>query len=605
MRNGGIQIRVSDVLFALQKRWKIIISLTFVGLVFGLMLSAMTYVESSLQSFSVAGSYVITTRNPDGSYINSASHAGNNDFHLAEDMADAVTYILRSDRVLNEIINREELLGVTADDIRGALTVNRYGSTQIMEMALEWHNSDEGLAIWSGIVEIAGALLPELLQMGSLEILNPPEARALGVGGVGTKIWMFLAVLGFAAGLGYAMMELLMHPTLNNVKDVETMFGLETIGTIPRDNAYFRRKTSMLVENEPGSSEIVQNYSAAAYILRNRLGTRDKHHCFYVTSATAQEGKSTVAANLAIQLSDMEHKTLLVDFDTRNPSLGTLFLENVDYAHSLNALYRGESNEADAITTLTGYLDLLPMVLEHNPISMDGMVVELIQRLTEKYEYVILDASPVGMVSDTLSLNQVANTVLYVVGYDKATIPEIQSSLEKLDKSGIRVLGCIINGVMTNRGLMQGGGDSRKRRGGKGRKPAGAQKPAQRFEGEAGASGPAPVDGLVKVPRGASARSGAEKPSGGGAKKRRGLFGRRRAGDDAAAAPEPEARERVSMPAPPKNIFEDLMAEDAREDALSDQDTAQALYRMGIEGTWDSGAPSEDAGENAGDGGEA
>ena len=241
-----------------------------------------------------------------------------------------------------------------------------------------------------------------------------------------------------------------MRPTLTNVKDVETVFGLETIGIIPKDPAFFTRKGSILVKEDVGSSAVLQNFSSSAYILRNRLNAREQHHCFYVTSSIKQEGRSTVAANLAIQLSDMEHRTLLIDFDTHNPSLGTLFLNNVEYSRSLNALYRGEINEADAITTLTGYLDLLPMVLEHGSISMDSMIVDLVKRLKEKYEYVILDAPPVGKESDTLSLNQVANSVLFVIGYDKATVPEIQDSLEKLDKSGIRVIGCIINYAQTS-----------------------------------------------------------------------------------------------------------------------------------------------------------
>ncbi len=143
----------------------------------------------------------------------------------------------------------------------------------------------------------------------------------------------------------------------------------------------------------------------------------------------------------------MEHKTLLIDFDIRNPSLGALFMDKVDYTHSLNALYRGEATEEDAITPLTGYLDLLPAVLEHNAMSMDGTVTELIQRLREKYEYIILDSAPVGEASETLSLNRVANTVLFVIGYDSTPLPVIQSALEKLDKSGIRVLGCVVNAV--------------------------------------------------------------------------------------------------------------------------------------------------------------
>ena len=447
MRNGGIQIRVSDMLFILKKRWKTIAGLTLLGLVFGFLLSGMTYVQTSFQTFEVTGSFAIGTQNEQGRFLGGNTAATNNDYHLAEDMADAVRYILLSDKVLAQVIDDQALLGVTVAQLRSNLNITQYKDTQILEMTLTWRTPAEGLEIWNALYAVGVKEIPSVLMLGTLTPINQAQASQVGMGGSSSlQLWVLLALLGFAVGVGIAMMELLVHPTLNNVRDVENVLGLETIGVIPQDNRFFRKHGSILAM-EGANSEVVQSYSAAAYILRNRLGTKDKHHCFFVTSADKREGKTSAAANLAVQLSDMEHRTLLIDFNTRNPGLGTLFLSEVDYAHSLNALYRGEATVDEAITTLTGYLDLLPTVLEHTPIPMDSTVEELFRQLTEKYEYVIIDAGPVGQVSDTLSLTRVARAVLFVIGYDTATIPDIQASLEKLDKSGTRVVGCIVNGV--------------------------------------------------------------------------------------------------------------------------------------------------------------
>ena len=446
MQTNGIQLRIGDILFAIQKRWKLIMTLTFVGLVMGLLLSAVSYVQSSMQNHEITGSFAIITKPEAGTYLNGASAPGQLDFTLGEVMVDAVSYLMKSDRVLDQVINEQQLLGVGIKDLRENLSIRQFNATQILEMTLAWSDDTEGLGIWNAIIATTNELLPEILQMGRLVMINTATSEVVGASTMGKTVWLILAMLGFCTGVGFAAMEILMHPTLTNTKDVESVLGLETLGLIPRNDEHFNRESSLLVEDD-NAADIIQGYSAAAYILRNRLGTKEQHHCFYVTSTTNREGRSAVAANLAIQLSDMEHRTLLIDFDTRNPSLGALFLDHVDYANSLNALYRGDANEVEAITTLTGYLDILPSVLEHNAISMDSTVINLINKLSEKYEYIILDAPPVGKESDTLSLNQVANTVLFVVGYDMATIPDIQASLEKLDKTGIRVLGCIVNAV--------------------------------------------------------------------------------------------------------------------------------------------------------------
>ncbi len=452
-QSSGIRVRVSDLLFALQKRWMVIVALSLVGLTFGLILSAMTVIQSSYQTFNVSGSFAVTSKNVNGKYVGGYDVPNINDFHLAEDMVDAVRYVIRSDHVLGEVINRNELLGYTIPQLRNAITVTQYNTTQVLEMKIIWRNAEEGVALWNAIVECASDILPETLQLGSLAVINEPQAEQIGVVGGGNNKVVLLTLLGFAAGVGFAVIELLMHPTLNNVRDVETLFGLETIGIVPRDPEFYKHKGSIMTQEDIGSSVAAQNFSAAAYILRNRLGTKEGHHCFYVTSAVLGEGRTTVAANLAIQLSDMEHRVLLIDFDTRNPRLGALFLNKVDYAHSLNALYRGDAAEDEAITTLSGYLDLLPAVLEHNSISVDSTLIELVDRLKQNYEYVILDAPPVGVVSGTLSLNQITNNVLFVIGYDISTLPEIQSSLEKLDKSGTRVLGCMVNNVVAGGAL--------------------------------------------------------------------------------------------------------------------------------------------------------
>ena len=561
MGNGGIQLRISDLLFAVQKRWAIIVALTFIGGLFGVLLTGMSYVQSSLASYNISGTMAINTLRADGTYLYGDDAPSQNDFHLAEDMVDTVIYMLRSVRVLNEVINREELLGVDYTDIRSGMSVTSYNGTQILEMTINWSNDEEGKAIWNAIVDCANELMPETLQIGHLAVINQCTAILVGVGGMGKTVPIFLAMLGFVAGLGFAIMELLMHPTLINVKDVETVFGLETIGLIPRDEAHFKKKGSILVNDEATSSVVTQNYSAAAYILRNRLGTKEKHHCFYVTSATNREGRSTVAANLAIQLSDMEHHTLLVDFDTKNPSLGALFMNNVDYEHSLNALYRGEITEQEAITTLTGYLDILPSVLEYNSVSLDGMVIDLIKKLSERYEYVILDAPPVGKESDTLSLNQIANTVLYVVGYDNATIPAIQDALEKLDKSGIRVLGCVVNNVQGIRYRDLGSKDDARKR------IQHAQTKKRDKKKEFSNAQKEDENPMVSAAASKKLKTKQEKKSGAKGK--------------ATDAEQPQVNQHIERER--RNIIEELSEEEHPKQTLSDQDMFMGLYKIGLD----------------------
>ncbi len=448
MLNGGIQIRIGDLIYAVKKRWKLIATLTFIGLVFGIMLSGVAYLQGTMsRNYSIRGSFLILDQSSAGNFsVTDRKTPTMDDMRLSQEMIKTCIYLIKSDRTLKEAINHLELVGITTRDISSNLSMGQYNDTLAVEFNLTWRSADEGIAIMNAILSVSKGVLLDTLGFGNVVLVDQPTSRYLMGGSLNASVWVYMVALGLFAGVGIAVLELIMRPTLLDLGDVESSLGLETLGVIPRDDIYFRKKTNILVKSEETTESVVEdNFSSAAYILRNRLGIKEKHHCFYITSAQAGEGKSTAAANLAIQLSDMEHKVLLADFHTRNPSLGGLFLEKVDYSRSLNALYRGEATIEEAITTLTGYLDFLPVVLEHHAVPLDGTIVDMIESLKDKYEYIIMDAAPVGQVADTLSLNQIATDVVFVVRYDYASMQEIREAIEKLDKSGIRVVGAIVN----------------------------------------------------------------------------------------------------------------------------------------------------------------
>lgn len=440
-----IRIRGSDILFALKKHWKLIVVATVAGTLFGLMLTAMTYVQSSLVIYKINGSFSVSARNEMGYFTGNGTSATSADYTLSEDMVPAIRYVLNSRRVIGTVIEDEKLIGVKTSDISSNLSLVQYGETQIIDMSLIWRSPEEGVAIWNSIVNAGNRFIPKALQLGTLVVINEPMATQMGVSREGPNLAVLLSGLGLLAGMGIAIISLLLHPTLNNLKDVDTVLGMETIGIIPQSLNWSEQNGDIMSRTR--NSEAAENFRAAAYILRNRLGTKEKHHCFYVTSTTAKEGKSAVAANIAIQLAEMECRTLLIDFDARNPDIGNMFLPEIDYTATLNAIYRGEANEYDVITRVNGYLDLMLMLPEHNPIPLDGAIEELFKGYIDKYEYVVINASPVGVASETLSLNEVTNNAVFVVGYDSAIISDIQAALQKMDKSGARIIGCIVNGV--------------------------------------------------------------------------------------------------------------------------------------------------------------
>ena len=526
-------IRIGDLLLTIARRWKTLVVLTLLGCGLGLVLNSISFVQGSYTSYAVTTSIAIVPRVSTGGFAGGSDHLTSDDFQLAEDMADSVSYVIYSDRVLEQAIEQARLISVEPEEVARNLGISRYNETQILELTLWWMNAESGVELMNAILDVAVEVLPETLMIGSVAVINPPAAEFTPASNSYTGIWILTSLVGFVIGLGLIIFEFTMHPTLLNPKSVEEDLGLEMLGIVPQDHAYFQRKGELLSRESAVDSTVEQSFASAAYILCNRLGSsKKKSHCVYVTSAEEREGKSTVAANLAIQMSDLEKKVLLIDLNLNNPSLGGMFLQNVDYSRTLNALYKGEATVQDTVVSLTGYLDLLPTVLERNAINLDSVLFDFIQQLSQNYDYIIIDGPAIEQSSDVLRLNQVAQAVLLVIRYDATPLPVIQDTIDQLDKSGIRILGCIVNASRT----MHGFRSWRDR-------PSDLAAKSMRDAAEA--------DDLLLVP---AAGNGNE-------------------GD-------------LSNPAGAPDILDELTKDPLQKETLSDDEAMDALIRMGADNSW-------------------
>lgn len=446
------QLRIGDILFALRKRLILIVACTIVGLAIGIILGLVSYLRGEMsKQYLITTSIAVTSQNANGLFTSSNQSPGSTDVHLAEDMVDAVMYVIRSDRTLNAAVEKMNLIGVSAKDIYSNLKVTQYNSTQIIELNLYWRSAQEGISILDAINSVLPNILISTLKIGSVSVINEPSSKYIIGGSLNASIWVYMAVLGALLGMGVAVLELLLHPTLLNVSDVEDQLGLELLGEIPERKSYFRKNRNLLDQSEDKEESdpiVMDNYAAVAHILQKRFRSTP-NACIYVTSAVQNEGKTTVLSHLAVQLSDLGMKVLMLDLDTRNPRLGGMFLKKVDYSYSLNALYRGDTDVQEAITHLTGTLDLLPTVLEGKPLPLDDALCGLIQELRSSYDIVLIDTAPVGQVAETMGLNRVVDGVLFIIRFDGADMGRVRESLYRIDKSGMRILGCIVNGVKT------------------------------------------------------------------------------------------------------------------------------------------------------------
>lgn len=174
------------------------------------------------------------------------------------------------------------------------------------------------------------------------------------------------------------------------------------------------------------------------------------------TSTSQGEGKSTSCLNAAITFGEAGFKTVLIDCDLRRPNVGPLL--GLNHREGLSSLLTGHSQINDMlIPTAHPNLDVIVSGrIPPNPaelLSGDAMG-ELVERLKSYYDYVFLDAPPIGVVTDGMVLSRYADGVVLVVRENVTDKKMLQITIGQLQFAKAKIIGFLYNdAVMEGKGL--------------------------------------------------------------------------------------------------------------------------------------------------------
>ena len=166
-----------------------------------------------------------------------------------------------------------------------------------------------------------------------------------------------------------------------------------------------------------------------------------------VTSSMQNEGKSTVLANLAVSFANLDKKVLIMEGDLRNPSVHRMF--NISNIKGLTDILLQNKVFADCVhcTDVKNLHVLTCGAIPPNPSEMlsSKKIRDFIKSLREYYDYVFIDAPPIGIVTDAGIISTYTDGCIFVVGAGEADIEMAKVSKERLEKVGANILGVVLN----------------------------------------------------------------------------------------------------------------------------------------------------------------
>lgn len=438
--------RLKDIFYGVRKHLSALIGMTVGGMVVGVMLFVLqSFSSSSAVSYQIFASFSVSTSNYAGVFTNGMDTPNLGDFELANELFPAVSYICRSQKVCDEALERAALLGVKTETLQKALALSQHGETSVVEITLRWADRDEGLQLLRTVLDVLPGAMQEVLKVGGIQMIEPPVAAEIAAD-VSPAVILTLTGVGFLIGMLYCLSQLYLHPTLIEVRDVNELFDIDLLSDIPEEPDFPTYLNQNLITNRNDlPAGFRESYTALAHILLHQMD--EDHFCLFVTSAARGEGKTTVVANLGLELAALDKRVLLIDFDLSSPSLGGCFLDDIDYMHSINAVYFDETSTKEAIIKINENLDILPAKLDKRHMGVNRFAKKLVTQMQEEYDIVLLDTEPVGESSEMLYFSTVSNSALFVIRYDFTPCDQIESSVEKLKKTNTTIHGAVVNRV--------------------------------------------------------------------------------------------------------------------------------------------------------------
>lgn len=167
-----------------------------------------------------------------------------------------------------------------------------------------------------------------------------------------------------------------------------------------------------------------------------------------VTSSQQNEGKSTVIANLAVSFSGMEDKKVLVlEGDLRNPTVHRMF--NVSNAHGITEILTGQKSFEECVhtTEVKGLHVVTCGKIPPNPSEMlaSKKMKAFIESLKDHYDYIFIDAPPIGIITDAGIISTYSDGTMLVVASNEVDIDMLKIAKERLEKVNSNILGVVLN----------------------------------------------------------------------------------------------------------------------------------------------------------------
>lgn len=420
---------------AIRRSWWIIVLLTVVGT------SASAWITSRIAP-KYASKVTFFVATPGGGDTNAFQAQ-----QLAQLQVNSYVLLLNSEGFAHRLVEQPGLGDLSVRDIVSRITPSAPVNTVLITATVTDTSQRRALALTRAIASEFPSMVDGLASTQksrtTLHVVSGPSLAKDPVSPHKTLNLGLGVLIGLALGLILAFLRLLLDTSARTVEQIEAATGASVIGSIAYEKSARRRP--IINANQ------VRSVRAESFRqLRTNLQFADVDHpvrVVVVTSSFPNEGKSTVATNLAIVFAESGDRVLLIEADLRKPRVADFL--GLERAVGLTNVLAGQVPLDDVLQPWgSGNLTVLASgSLPPNPSELLGShnMRELMTNLRERFDVIIFDTPPLLPVTDAAVASSLADGVVVVVRHGKTGVSHLEQTAKALRSVDARLLGSVLN----------------------------------------------------------------------------------------------------------------------------------------------------------------
>ena len=396
--------------------------------------------------YQASMTYAVTARR--------TSYTTSGNISSTREVASVMSELLQNDIIADSVrASSPELAG-----FNGTIKANTVENSNFIVVTIQASDPRTAFVALTSLRDIFPDLSDYISSRSIVQVIREPVVSSRPVNQTNvSRLMLQAALIGAVLMAAFICWENIERETIQTRSGARHMLDATIIGSVGHEGRALTLKNLL----HPSKKEIQVFSPTTSFAYTEQINTictqlehessAHGHKVFLITGVGENEGKSTLAANVAAALA-MKHKNVaLVDADLRNPSMHRFFDGKYDATLHLNKMLAEPFSRDNLLQCMVRHEQLgLYMLFGINPDKrstelLTGQTMAMLTKQLRVFDYTIIDSPPMGMFPDAEAVAELVDASMLVVRQDYSSAGDINDAADVLRRSKSTFLGCILN----------------------------------------------------------------------------------------------------------------------------------------------------------------